>query len=233
MSTAPMQLPNDTYTEARREWRDRYADLGQGKRNWQFAALAFFLLAVLAMIISIIQVRQVKRLPYLVQMDPAGAVITVVPQLTPLSTTIPLTRIEVATVAEFIRDSRSAINDFEGENAMLDWVNAHASGQAAKVIHNYFGQDEHNPHIIARKHSIAVSITSIVPLGQHTWQVRFTEQYFDRNGIKVTNMEDGHFVAILHTTIAANPGQDLRNPAGIFVTILQWSQELSSQSEAQ
>jgi type IV secretory pathway TrbF-like protein len=40
-----IQLPSDEYTEARREWRDRYADLAQGKRNWQCAALGFFLIA--------------------------------------------------------------------------------------------------------------------------------------------------------------------------------------------
>ena len=80
MATATTQLPNDEYAEARGEWQDRYADLAQGKRNWQFAALGFFLVAVMTSAIGIIQVRQVKRIPYLVQTDPTGAIVTTIPQ---------------------------------------------------------------------------------------------------------------------------------------------------------
>jgi hypothetical protein len=58
------QLPrDDEYAAARREYSDRYQDLAAGKRNWQLAALGFFLVAVLTSAISIIQVRQVKRIP--------------------------------------------------------------------------------------------------------------------------------------------------------------------------
>src|SRR5262249_23608187 len=153
---------DDEYAEARREWHDRYADLAQGKRNWQFAALGFFLVAVITSAIAIIQVRQVKRIPYLVQMGPGGAIVTTIPQLSPSSAAIPLSRIEVATVAEFIRDARTVIADSAGEDSLLLWVKAHARGPADRYLGSYYEDGIHNPHIIARQRSVAVTISSIV-----------------------------------------------------------------------
>src|SRR2546428_10824126 len=95
--------PDDAYRLARHEYSDRYANLAAGRRNWQFAALGFFLLAVLTSVISIIQVRQVKRIPYVVEADTrTGYVITMPQPLTPSSTTVSIGTIEQATVAEFI-----------------------------------------------------------------------------------------------------------------------------------
>jgi type IV secretory pathway TrbF-like protein len=233
MTTITTQLPNDEYAEARREWRDRYADLAQGKRNWQFAALGFFGLAVLTSTIALIQVRQVKRIPYLVQADPTGAIVTTIPQLSPSSTVIPLNRIEIATVAEFIKDARTVIADSAGEDSLLQWVKAHARGPADRFLGSYYEDGVHNPHLVARQHSVAITISSIVPIGPHSYQVRFVEQYFDRNGSKMDGMPDGHFVALVHTQVSADPGQDLNNPAGIEIVGLQWSPEQLPPVEAQ
>jgi type IV secretory pathway TrbF-like protein len=230
---AATQLPSNEYTAARREWQDRYADLAQGKRNWQCAALGFFLIAAMTSAIAIIQVRQIKRLPYLVQMDPTGAIVTTIPQLSPSSTVIPLNRIEIATVAEFIKDARTVIADTAGEDSLLRWVKAHARGPADRFLGSYYEDGVHNPHLVARQHSVAVTISSIVPIGPHSYQVRFVEQYFDRNGSKMEGMADSHFVALVHTQVSANPGQDLNNPAGIEIVGLQWSPEQLPQMEAQ
>jgi type IV secretion system protein TrbF len=233
MATVTTQLPNDEYAEARREWRDRYADLAQGKRNWQCAALGFFLIAAMTSAIALIQVRQVKRLPYLVQMDPTGAITTVIPRLEPSSKIIPINLIEIATVVEFVRYARTAIDDFNGEDTLLRWVRAHAAGPADRFLGSYYEDGVHNPHLIARKHSVSVIISSVVPIGPHSWQVRFIEQYFDDNGERIDGMPDGHFVALVHTQIDAEPGQDLNNPAGIKIVGLQWAPEQVPQTEAQ
>ena len=228
MATAATQLPSaDQYAEARREWRDRYSELAAGKRNWQCAALGFFLMAVATSAIAIIQVRQVKRIPYLVQMDPTGAVVTMIPQLSPSSTLIPIDRIEVATVAEFIKDARTAITDPMGEYTLMLWVQTHARGAAAKFLGGYYEDGIHNPNLVAKAHSIVVTISSIVPIAPHSWQVRFVERYFDHNGFRISDLPDTRWIALLHTQISAEPSQDLRNPAGIYVTAIQWSQEVS------
>jgi type IV secretory pathway TrbF-like protein len=62
-ATVATQLPSadDEYLAARREWRDRYSDLAAGKRDWQLAALGFFLIAAMTSAATIIQVRQVSH----------------------------------------------------------------------------------------------------------------------------------------------------------------------------
>jgi type IV secretory pathway TrbF-like protein len=224
-----IQLPHDEYAEARREYSDRYSELSAMRRNWQLAALGFFLIALATSTIAIIQVRQVKRIPYLVQMDPTGAIVTTIPQLSPSSAVIPIDRIEVSTVAEFVRNARAVIADPAGEYTLLLWVKAHARGAAAKFLGAYYEDGIHNPNLVAKAHSISVTVTSIVPLAPHTWQVRLVERYFDHNGFRISDLPDTHWIVLLHTVISAEPSQDISNPAGIFVTGIQWSQEASQQ----
>jgi type IV secretion system protein TrbF len=218
-----IQLPSDEYTQARREWRDRYADLAQGKRNWQCAALGFFLIAAMTSAIAIIQVRQVKRLPYVVQEDPTGAIVTMLPQLSPSSTVIPMAQIERAVVAQCIRDARTAIDDFTGENMLLAYLQAHVRAPADRYVEAYI--NAHNPHIVARKHTVNVIITSLVQLGPHSWQVRWIEQYLDHDGMRDQNSPDTHWVALVKTRLVAHPGGDLSNPEGVVVVAWQWAPE--------
>jgi len=222
---AVTQLPNDDYAEARREWRDRYEDLAIGKRNAQLTAGVLMALLALSLVANIIQVRQARLVPYVVQQDPTGAIVTTIPRLVPSSAVIPIDRIEIATVAEFIKDTRTVIADPAGEYTLLLWVKAHARGAAGEFLGAYFGDRIHNPNLVAKSHSTAVTVTSIVPIARHSYQVRFVERYFDRNGFRISDMPDTAWIALLHTQISSDPGQDLNNPAGVEITAIQWSQE--------
>ncbi len=229
------QLPrdDDPYRAARQEYSDRYANLASGKRNWQFAALGFFLVAVMSLAINIIQVRQVKKLPYVVEADArTGYIITMPQPLTPSSTTIGMDVIERGTVAEFIQDGRSAIADFAGEDTLLQFVKSHARGPAQGFLRSYYEDGVHNPHKLAHQHSVGVTIESLVPIGPHSFQVRFIESYRDKNGLSIDSEPDSHWVALVHTEI--HPGDDVvRNPAGVYVVALQWAPEQLPEVQAQ
>jgi type IV secretory pathway TrbF-like protein len=227
----PDDDPGDAYRLGKREWGDRYANLAAAKRNWQFAALGFFLLAVLTSTIAIIQVRQVKQLPYVVEADPlTGYVITMPQPLTASTTTISMEVIEQATVDQFIMDARSAVNDFAAEDALLHFVNDHAHGPAQGFLKQYYEDHVRNPHVVALKHSITVTIESRVPIGPHSWQVRFIESYKDNNGLRIESEPDTHWVALLHTEVHPGAGSlnyagPVRNPAGVYIVGLQWAPE--------
>jgi type IV secretion system protein TrbF len=236
MATAPNKLPQydgDPYQQARAEYSDRYASLAQGKRNWQCAALGFFLLALITGAANLIQVRQVKRVPYVVQEDPAGEIVTIMPQLSAATSPISLQVIESEAVDQFIRDSRTAIDDFNGEDTLLRWVKAHAGGAAGNFLGNYYEDGVHNPHLIAKQHSIAVTVTSNVPIGPHSFQVRFVKQYLDHNGMHINSMAASHWVALVHTQIHSMPDGPPNNPFDFKVTAIQWSPEQTPQTEAQ
>jgi type IV secretion system protein VirB5 len=232
---AATQLPrdDDPYIEARHEYSDRYANLAAGKRNWQFAALGFFLVAAMSMTVNIIQVRQVKRIPYVVEADTrTGYVITMPQPLTPSSTTVSIGTIEQATVAEFIQNARSAIADFAGEDTLLQFVKSHARGPAQRFVGQYYEDGVHNPHKVAQQHTVSVTIESLVPIGPHSFQVRFIESYRDKNGMSIDGEPDSHWVALVHTEV--HPGDDVvRNPAGVYVVALQWAPEQLPEVQAQ
>jgi type IV secretion system protein VirB5 len=226
---AMTQLPDndqaDAYLAARQEYSDRYANLAAGRRNWQLVALGFFLLAVLTSVISIIQVRQVKRIPYVVEADArTGYIITVPQPLRPSSTTVSIDTIEQATVAEFIQDARNVVADFAGEDTLLNFVKYHARGAAAGFVGKYYEDGVHNPHTIALQHSTSVTISSLVRIAPHYFQVRFIESYRDKNGMSIDGEPDTHWMALVHTQI--HPADDvIRNPAGVYVVDLQWAPE--------
>lgn len=238
MSAAINQLPtdpepDDAYRLGRREWADRYANLAQARRNAQLTSLGLFFLCALSLAGNLMQLRQKKEIPYVVQADPrTGYVITMPRPLTPSSTTISIGAIEQATIAEFIQDARSAVADFTAEDTLLQFVNSHARGPAQGFLRQYYEDGVHNPHKVAKQHTISVTIESLVPVGPHSYQVRFIESYRDKNGMSIDGEPDTHWVALLHTEI--HPGDDVvRNPAGVYIVALQWAPEQLPQVEAQ
>jgi type IV secretory pathway TrbF-like protein len=117
------QIDDDPYRFARIEYADRYANLAAGKRNWQFAALGFFLVAVMTSAIAIIQVRKPAEVPFVVALDRSdGYAITFPMPPTASGTAIDLNQVEQETVAAFIRSARGVIADVKGEDALLNFV---------------------------------------------------------------------------------------------------------------
>lgn len=219
--TQPPLSGDDPYRQARAEYSDRYAELAAGKRNWQLATLGAAALCGLSLTANIIQARQVKQLPYVVLADRSGYAITVPEPLAPSATTISIDTIERYEVAAFICAARTIDADMAGEDALLRYVKAHARGAADQFLGEYF--ESHNPHI-ARAHSTAVAIASLIGVGPHSWQVRWTETHFDPQGRRLQSDEPQHFIALLRTQI--QPGADvLTNPAGVYVVALSWTPE--------
>jgi type IV secretion system protein VirB5 len=229
MATAAQLPPIDddhAYLAARQEYSDRYADLAAGRRNWQFAALGFFLVAVMTLAIGIIQVRQVKQVPYVVAVDRGDGYAIIIP--TPMSasnTSVDLRTIEQNEVAAFIRHARTVDADVAGENALLQDVKAHVRGQADHFLADYYTDYAHRPYLVARDHSTLVTISSLIGVGSHSWQCRWTEQHFDRQGHPVLGDKPEHWVALIHTVVNPQDGNTLTNPAGVFVDVLQWTRE--------
>ena len=218
----PHDHDNDLYRAARQEYSDRYANLAAGKRNWQLATLGAAALCGLSLTINIIQARKVSELPYVVEADRDGYAITIPEQLTRSATSISIDTIERYEVAAFIRAARTIDTDMAGEDALLNYVKAHVCGPADHFLGEYF--ESHNPHITAREHSTSVAIASLIPVGAHSFQVRWVENHLDLQGRRIQGDVPEHWVALIKTEI--QPGADaLTNPAGVYVVNLQWTPE--------
>ena len=167
------QIDDDLYHHARIEYADRYANLAAGKRNWQFAALGFFLVGVMTSAVAIIQVRKPAEVPFVAALDRSdGYAITFPIPPTASGTAIDLNQVEQETVAAFIRSARAVIADVKGEDALLNFVKQHAKGNADRFLGDYFTSWEHRPYLISRDHSVSPTIASLIGVGPHSWQIR-------------------------------------------------------------
>jgi type IV secretion system protein VirB5 len=215
------------YVEARREWDERYADLVLGKRNWQITA-GGLLAASLILATGIVWLSTRSRyIPYVVEVDKLGYALTVPEPLTLSSAPEVAMRMQRYELAAFIRDARSVSSDPQLEHQMLNSLLAHARGAADKFLDTFYHSDSfaHNPFKIAESQTVTVQIDSILQLSPASYQVRWSEQRHDLNGVPLGVAS--HWEAMLQTEIVS-PNSDesiVSNPLGFYVTQISWTQQ--------
>jgi type IV secretion system protein TrbF len=218
-------LPPETnpYVAARREFLSVFGDLAQGKRNWQL--MAFALAALLAFVLAA-YVRlssQARITPYVVEVDRLGQAAAFGPAeaLRPTDA-----RVHVYQLALFIRNLRSVSSDPAAQREMLFSAYAYAAGAARGQLDAYFTDPAHDPRLLGRSLTREVQVTSVLRVpaaASRTWKVAWRET--DRPlaaGPLRTAAWEAYLTVELHppTTTEAL----LRNPVGLFVTDLSWSE---------
>src|SRR5271170_941546 len=189
------------YVQGWREWDERYADLVVGKRNWQLAAGGLLIMGLILAGGMVWLSGRSKYIPYVVEVDRLGYGLTVPQALTAASLPDVTGRMERYEVATFIRQAREVSSDPQVEQQMLNSLLAHARGAADRFLDEYYHADTaHNPFRIAQKQTVSVQMDSILQLSSKSYQVRWTEQARDLNG--VTNGAPSHWEAQLQTEIA-------------------------------
>lgn len=201
----------------RREWNDRYDNLAQGRRHWQWA---FLIVVVLALIQAIYMGRMALRSsiqPFVVEtnqgmpyaMQTASTVSTQDPRLVNYA------------LNQFIMNVRSVIHDTSAQKSLLNKAYAFAAGSSKPFLRDYYTQ--HDPFKSAVEYTIAVQIINSLPLGKNTWQITWDETKQDLLGGKI--IEKTRWLAQLHYEFGpVNPHFVTDNPFGIYVTDLTWSE---------
>jgi type IV secretion system protein VirB5 len=220
-------MESNPYLEARREWDERYADLVLGKRNWQIAASGLLLLSlILASGIVWLNTRS-RYVPYVVEVDKLGYALTVPHPLTRASVPDVTARIQRYEVAAFIHNARSVTSDPQVEHQMLNSLLAHARGAAERFLDAYYHSDSftHNPFKLAEKQTVTIQIESILQLSSSSYQVHWSEQQRDLNGVVVG--APSHWEAILQIQISPPSSDDaiVSNPLGFYVTQISWTEQ--------
>ena len=220
-------MESNVYLEARREWDERYADLVLGKRNWQIAAGGLLVLGLILASGMVWLSERSRYIPYVVEVDKLGYALTVPQPLTPVALPDVTARMERYEVAAFVRDARSVTSDAQVEHQTLNALLAHTRGAADRFLDEYYHSDNfsHNPFKIAEKQTVSVQIDSILQLSPRSYQVRWTEQQRDLNGVAVGS--PSHWEAALETEIVS-PSSDeaiVSNPLGFCVTQISWTEQ--------
>jgi type IV secretion system protein VirB5 len=130
-------------------------------------------------------------------------------------------------LAAFIRDARSVTSDPQVEHEALNGLLTHTRGAADRFLNDYYHSDNftHNPFTVAEKKTVAVQVDSILQLSSRSYQVRWTEEQRDLNGVMTG--PPAHWEAVLQTQIVPANSDDaiISNPLGFYVTQISWTKE--------
>ncbi len=207
------------YLAARTAWDERYGDLIARAKNWRFAAFACAAIAFLAVGGLILQARQSRLVPFVVAVNELGR--PVASGVAATSGTLP-EAVMRASLADFVTEWRSVTIDWTFQRAQINRVFAQiAQGSRAQVaISEWYRSDP--PQNRAQKGSVEIEIKAVLPTGEKTWEVDWTE--INR---LATGQQQGKENYKGLFTVVVNPPQseeDAReNPLGIFVTDATWS----------
>jgi len=206
------------YLSARREWNERYGDYIAHARNWRVAAFVALAISLVLAIGIVWLASQSRVVPYVVAVNKLGDAVAVAraDRAAPADA-----RVIKAQLAAWIVDIRSLSSDPTAAKTALTRAYALTAATATTFLNEYYRQ--HSP--FGQTRTVAVSVDSVLPVSDRTYQIQWTE---DARDVQGRDIGTSHWVASL--TIAFDPPSDergiLSNPLGLYVTGISWTQRL-------
>lgn len=213
--------PVTPYQKAQQLWDERIGSARVQAKNWRLMAFACFALSAGLSVVLTWQSMQSRVTPYVVEVNKFGEVQAVAPVMKGYQPT----DAQVAWhLARFITNVRSISAD--PVLVRSNWLSAYdfTAGKAAMFL-NAYAKDK-DPFAQIGTNSVSVQVTSVVRASNASFQVKWTEQSFERGALVSTQQ----WTAILGTTLQPpHTAEELRkNPLGLFVKAIDWSRELDT-----
>ena len=213
--------PETPYARAGQVWDERIGSARVQAKNWRLMALASLTLATLLAGGMIWQSRQSRVVPYVVEVDQLGEA----KAIAPAGATYQPTDAQVAWyLGRFVTHLRGLSAD--PVVVRQNWLEAYdfATDRAAAFLNDYARANDPFADIGAR--TVSVQVTSVVRASDTSYQVKWIEQTYKQGSLAATE----HWTAIL--TVVTKPPRTAellrKNPLGIYVNALAWSQELNA-----
>jgi type IV secretion system protein VirB5 len=208
------------FVAARREWNERYGDYIAQARNWRLCAILALAIAMILSGGTIWLASQSKFIPYVVEVDKLGSAVPVRPLQRAANPDATIVR---AQIAAWINDARGVSSDPVYERAALTRVYAMIGTTAKPFLDDWYRN--HSPFETGTKATVSVTIDAVLAQSSSTYLVQWTEEQRALDG---SHAQTTHWEA--QVTVGINPPSDeatiLRNPMGIYVTQLSWTQRL-------
>ena len=213
-------VPETPYQKAQQIVDNRMGSALVRAKNWR---LAFFGQTALCALLAggfIWQGAQASITPYVIEVDDRGGVKAV----GPAQNSFDPSDAQIANqLARFIKNVRSVSID---PVVLRDnWLDAYsyATDKAALTLNTY--ANENDPFVDIGQRSVTVDVISIVRSSEDSFEVRWRETNF-RNGAQLGTQTFTASLAII--TKPPTDAQTLhRNPLGLYVHGLNWSQDLN------
>lgn len=212
------------FLAARREFTSVFMDQARARRNWQLCAQGLLLLLAALLAAYIRLASETRITPYVVEVDRFGQALAFGPaeRLRPTDG-----RLFTYQLAVFIRSLRTVTSDFAAQRELLDAGYAFAAGPARVALDAWFLDPAHDPRLLGSRLTRQIEVTAVLPLPRsRTWKVswRETERPLSPGSPgQVRSAAWEAFLAVEHEPPTTTAGI-LRNPLGIYVTDLSWSE---------
>lgn len=213
--------PVSPYQKAAQVWDERLGALRAQSLTWQ--RLAFGLAGVSLVLAggSVWQASQSRIQPYVVEVDGTGAARAISAAKASYQ---PGDLVIARHLSDFIENVRSLSTDPMVIRA--NWLSAYGSiTDKAKPFLDDFAKAA-NPFDRVGERSVAVQVSSVVRATENTYQVKWSEQHYERSTLTASE----NWTAML-TLVTASPKDEaevLKNPLGLYVNAIAWSRDIKS-----
>jgi len=212
-------LPETPYQRAGQAWDDRIGSARVQARSWRL--MAFSATALLSLsVVDNLRLRFGSHIvPYVVEVDRLGAARGVAPATSDYRPTDP----QIAWhLARFIENVRSRPADpivlRQNLNAAYDFT----TEQGAAVLNDY--ARGHDPFADLADKQVSVDVKNVVRASADSFRIAWDERRYDHGQLAATT----HWTAVL-TIVVRTPADAAtlsRNPLGLYVHAINWSQDL-------
>ena len=213
--------PVTPYQRAAQVWDDRIGSARAQARNWRLMAFGGLALSTGLSGGLLWQSMQSRVTPYVVEVDRLGEARAVAPADRDYRPTDPQMAWHLG---RFITDVRSV--SLDPVLMRQNWVAAYdfVTARGAKFLNEYARDADPFGEVGAR--TVSVQVTSVVRASDRSFQVKWTESAYDRGSLAGTS----RWTAILSvvTRPPASAETLRKNPLGLYVDAIDWSQELDT-----
>ena len=213
--------PETPYQRAGQLWDERIGSARAQAKNWRLMAFGGMFLTTGLSGALVWQSMQSRVVPYVVEVDALGQAQAVAPAAKDYRPTDP----QIAWfLGRFITGVRARSLDpvLMREN----WLSAYdfATERASLFLGEYARTS--NPFADVGRKTVSVQVTSVVRASDTSFQVKWTEQQYERGSLASTS----RWTAMLTVKIKPPRLADVlrKNPLGLYVDAIDWSRELET-----
>jgi type IV secretion system protein TrbF len=211
--------PETPYQRAGQVWDERIGSARVQAKSWRLMAFGGLLLSTALSGGLLWQSMQSRVVPYVVEVDRLGEARAVAPVAADYRPTDP----QIAWhLGRFVSNVRSISLDpvLMREN----WLSAYdfVTDRGARFLGEYARSAD--PFAQVGKRTVSVQVTSVVRASDTSFQVKWTETAYERGSLAGTS----RWTAILSVVVRPPSSAEAlrKNPLGLYVEAIDWSQEL-------